>query len=333
MQNLIELFVQKFSSPLGIGILIGFPVLYTLAGMVLKRRKRADKPITAPIIMRRLVLPMLAVHLTIRYLFEFSHDHIMVKLTQTVLSIVILSFLFSAINYLFFSENNILTRKETIPKLGRDVLNVILTLIFGSVVLSQVWGFDLANLLTALGVSSLVIGLALQEPLSNLFQGISMLMARPFQKNDWVQIGDEKGKVVDFTWRSVKLLNRDNELIIVPNNSIGRLHIKNLSRPSPIHAEHVNIGFSYQDDPIEVKSALMELALNTKGILHDPPPQPMTLSYDDFYIKYGLKFYIQDFEDEIILKDRLMTKLFEMAAQKGFNIPFPIRELRNATPQ
>ena len=137
-----------------------------------------------------------------------------------------------------------------------------------------------------------------------------------------------KAKVKDFSWRSVKIVNRNHELVVIPNNMIGKETIKNLSRPTRVHAVQISIGFSYDDPPAKVKEALSELALATDGVLNEPAPQPLTLSYDDFYITYGLKFYIRDFEDEIVLKDRLMSLFFGMAADKQFTIPFPIRDVR-----
>jgi len=61
--------------------------------------------------------------------------------------------------------------------------------------------------------------------------------------------------------------------------------------------------------------------------LATPDPIPLTISYDDFSITYGLKFYIKDFEDQIILKDRIMTQIFKEAAVNKLRIPFPIREV------
>jgi small-conductance mechanosensitive channel len=102
-----------------------------------------------------------------------------------------------------------------------------------------------------------VIGLVLQELLGNLFNGIALLIAKPFQTGDWIQVGEENGKVVEFNWRSVKIVNRFDELIIVPNNVLGKEKFKNLSRPNKIHAEFVTIGFSYQDNPAKVKEVLL----------------------------------------------------------------------------
>ena len=136
-----------------IGLVIGLPIAMLMTGWVIKRRDAAGKPARAPRIMRNFVLPTASFYLLVRYVLQFGNDSFVAKAAETVLSIFLLVFLFNAINFLFFSEYNILTRKETIPKLGRDVLNFVLTLIFGSVVLSSVWGFELGNLLTALGVS------------------------------------------------------------------------------------------------------------------------------------------------------------------------------------
>jgi len=230
-------------------------------------------------------------------------------------------------NHLLFSEDNILTGKETIPKLGRDIIQFILVLISSAFVFSSIWGLDLGHLLTALGVGSFVIGLALQEPLGNLFNGIALLIAKPFEKGDWVEIGDETGKIVDINWRSAKIVNRSNELIIIPNNALGKERIKNLSRPSKIHAEMVNIGFSYDDNPIKVKEALIEIARASKHVLTTPPPIAIVISYDDFYINYGLKFFINDYADQILMKDEIMTKIYGVTKDKGLTIPFPIQEI------
>jgi small-conductance mechanosensitive channel len=92
-----------------------------------------------------------------------------------------------------------------------------------------------------------VIGLVLQELLGNLFNGIALLIAKPFQTGDWIQVGEENGKVVEFNWRSVKIVNRFDELIIVPNNVLGKEKFK----------EFVTIGFSYQDNPAKVKEVLL----------------------------------------------------------------------------
>jgi len=319
---MIENFKDNIFSYWSLIIFVGLPILFFLIERFIQWRLKKKQPIVAPRILKNLIIPTTIVHLICLKLFELPRTHLSLKITETILSIFVISFMFNLINYLLFSKNNVITKKETLPKLGQDILHFILISIISACVLSS------GNLLTALGVSSLVIGLALQEPLGNLFNGVALLMAKPFYKGDWVQIGEETGKIKEFNWRSVKLINRFNELIIIPNNVLGKEKIKNFSRPSKIHAELITIGFSYQDKPLVVKEILLDIAKNTAGILDSPAPTPLTISYDDFYITYGLKFYIKDFEDQIMLKDRIMTKIFEIAEKRQLNIPFPITEVK-----
>ncbi len=306
---------------------LGFVVLFTLVGFVIKKRRKLNREITAPKIMRFMVLPTAFIYLFLTKVISVDTNHIFIKSVETILIIFIISFLLNMINHLFFSDDNIFTRKETIPKLARDIIYAFLILLASTIVVSVIWGVDLGNLLTALGVGSFVIGLALQEPLGNLFNGVSLLMAKPFRKGDWISIDNEVGKVEEFNWSSIKIINLYNELIIIPNNKFAKDQIKNLSRPNRIHAELVTIGFSYNDHPVKVKEVLAGIAVKTEGVLKNPAPKPLTISYEDFYIKYGLKFYIKDFEDLLLLKDRLMTQMYIDAKENGLTIPFPIRDI------
>lgn len=310
------------------GILIAvFVILFILVGILIKKRVQKNKQVIAPRIMRYLILPTAFVFILCVYVLELSRTSIIAKFTQTILVIFGIAFLLNMINHLFFSEGNLITGKETVPKLARNIIQFLLIIIASAFVLSYIWGFDLGHLLTGLGVSSFVVGLALQEPLGNLFNGIALLAAKPFEKGDWLEIGNETGQVVDFSWRSVKIVNRFNELIIIPNNTLAKEHIKNLSRPSTVHAELVTVGFSYDDDPILVKNILLEVAASTQNILTSPEPASLLLSYEDFYINYGLKFYIKDYADQILLKDQIMTSIYEVTQKKGLTIPYPIQDI------
>ncbi len=258
--------ISKIISLKGIGLLIGFMVLFILVGFIIKKRNSHNKPR----IMRYLVLPTILTYSFCVFVYDLPRTALSVKITEIILIIFGIVFLLQMMSHLLFSKDNILTGKEIIPKLERDIIQFILILISSAFVFSSVWGFNLGHLLTALGVGSFVIGLALQEPLGNLFNGIALLIAKPFEKGDWIEIGNETGKIVDINWRSAKIVNRFNELIIIPNNALGKERIKNLSRPSKVHAELVQIGFSYDDDPNKVKEVLLEIAKASENVLANP---------------------------------------------------------------
>ena len=319
--------IENWQNMWGLAIVLGLPLLFIFATSVYNRRKSSGIGLVPPQIVRWLLIPFLALHLILTKIIGYSNQEIIIKISTTVIIIILISFLFNAINYLLFSKQNILTKREIIPELGRSVLHLFLMSIVSACVLSRIWGVDLGNLLTALGVGSLVIGLALQEPLGNLFNGVSLLMANPFRKGEWISIDGEIGKVTEINWRSVKIRTRFNEEIILPNNMLGKEKIKNLSRPNKLHAELLQFGFSYQDNPAEVKVMLLELAEKNDKVLSRPSPSALTLSYDDFSITYGLKCFIKDFEDTIDLKDEILTDVYLISKQKGFSIPFPRQEV------
>jgi len=308
-------------------ILIALPVIFIIATLIYRRRKPSGHGILPPQIMRLILIPFVAIYLIMNKILQISNDETIIKVLGTIISILLISFVFNAINYLLFSKDNLLTGKEIIPKLGRDVLHIIMISIVAACVMSSIWGLDLGSLLTALGVSSLVIGLALQEPLGNLFNGISLLMANPFRKGDWINIGDDIGKVSEINWRSVKIQTRFNEQIIIPNNMLGKEKIKNLSRPNKIHAELLEFGFSYDDTPEKVKEILTAIALKNAKVLDDPAPFVYTLSYDDYAITYGLKFFSKDYEDMNLLIDEIMSETYKAVKKNGLTIPFPRQEV------
>lgn len=116
-------------------------------------------------------------------------------------------------------------------------------------------------------------------------------------------------------------------MAVIPHKLIGGEIIRNFSRPLRIHAERIQIGFSYNDPPNLAKKVLYSTARETYGILSQPEPQIFTLSYDDSGITYEVKFFIQDYGELEEIRDRFMTRVWYAAQRNNLTIPFPIRTL------
>ena len=155
----------------------------------------------------------------------------------------------------------------------------------------------------------------------------NFIIASPIHNGDWVNINEEIGKAVDINWRSVKIHNRFNEERIIPNNTLAKSKIKNLSRPHKIYAEILQFGFSYDDTPEKVKKVLLEIADKNDKVLDILPPIVYMLSYDDFYISYGLKFFVKDFEDTLLIKDELLSRVYHAANENGLIMPYPKQDI------
>ena len=87
-------------------------------------------------------------------------------------------------------------------------------------------------------VVSIVIGLALQESLGNLFSGLVLQAAPPFVLGDFIQAGNLEGRVVDMTWRAVTLHTTDDNYVVIPNGSIAKQEIVNFHAPTEATARH-----------------------------------------------------------------------------------------------
>lgn len=309
-----------------IALILGLALSTILLGEIIYRLRR--RPLVATLqVVRNLVLPMLALMLFVQYVMQRPPDDELVKSIQTLFWICVLHASLSLLNAIIFEQAEADTWRSRVPKLLIDLFRLFVVLLGVAIVLAKVWNADLAGLATALGVSSIVIGLALQDTLGSVMSGIALLFERPFAVGDWLKVGDMVGQVIDINWRSVRLQTFDHEMVIIPHKLMGNEVIRNFSRPRTIHAERIRQGFSYNDPPNLAKHVLLTTALETQGILQEPEPQVFTVSYDDFAITYEVKFFIEDYSDIESIRDRFMSRIWYGAQRNGLNIPFPIRTL------
>lgn len=211
-----------------------------------------------------------------------------------------------------------------------DIFRVFLVLLGGAIVLSQVWNIELGGLVTALGLGSFVLGLALQDTLGNLFSGIALVYEQPFAVGDWIKVEEDFGEVTEMNWRAVRIRTREGQLIVIPHLMIGQGMIINFSKPTKVHVIKLNVGFSYNDPPNKVKGALKETCLNTPDILHDPEPEIKVNEYGNSSIVYEVEFAISDFRYHEEITDDFMTRIWYTAKRYHLTIPFPQLTLHRA---
>jgi small-conductance mechanosensitive channel len=309
-------------------LILGFPFLIILLGEVIHRQKRRGRPIAATLRMvRNILLPVLFFQLFLIYVLKLPPDHSVVKSIQTLLWVVVIHSALSLLNVIIFEQAGVDTWRAKMPKLLIDLARLFLISIGSAIVLATVWHADLAGLVTALGVSSIVLGLALQDTLGSITSGIALLFERPFNVGDWIVVGELTGQVIDINWRSVRLQTFNREMVIIPHKVIGGEIIRNFSRPLPLHAERLKIGFSYNDPPNLARHVLKSTALATQGILVNPEPEIFTLSYDDSSITYEVKFFVENYAEIESIRSRFMSRVWYAAQRNNLNIPFPIRTL------
>ena len=313
-----------------IALIIGLALSVIILGEVIYRLQHRRRPLAATLqVVRNLVLPMFAFMLFVQYVLQRPASDEVVKAVQTLFWICVLHASLSLLNAIIFEQAKADTWRARVPKLLIDLFRLFLVLLGTAIVLATVWNADLAGLVTALGVSSIVIGLALQDTLGSVMSGIALLFERPFSVGDWLKVGDIQGQVIDINWRAVRLITFEREMVIIPHKLIGNEIIRNFSQPQAIHAERIRVGFSYKSPPNLVKHVMHSTALETQGILKHPDPQVFTISYDDSAITYEVKFFIDDYSELEEIRDRFMSRVWYAAQRSGLAIPFPIRTVYN----
>ncbi len=234
---------------------------------------------------------------------------------------IVISFLFTV----FFSRR----RDIHLPPLLR---NVILGVTYISILLvalkAAVPEFSLSPLLLASGVLSLVLGLALQDVLSNLIAGVTLSVEKPLRKDDWVVIGGKEGKVVEITWRTTKIVTRRNDYLIFPNRLVAEGEVTNYNYPDRIHQQIIEVGLPYSTLPTIAEEALLEAAARVPDVLDRPRPIVYLRSFDDSAITYGLKVAVDHYDHLWVIESDIRKEIYFALKRYGVVIPFPIRTVQ-----
>ena len=162
--------------------------------------------------------------------------------------------------------------KTVVGFLSKSVYVVTLLLAF-LVALSWL-GIPTTSIITVLGASTLAIGLALQDSLSNLASGLLLIFLKPFIVGDYVQIGSDnnEGTVTHVHFFHTELNTGDNKVLLVPNSDVMSNQILNYTRHDHRRLDLV-IGIGYDEDIRQAKAILTEIVNGDSRVLAEPAPR------------------------------------------------------------
>jgi small conductance mechanosensitive channel len=200
-----------------------------------------------------------------------------------------------------------------------------LVMLFGILVALSQLGISLGPLLAGLGVAGFVIGFALQDTLGNFAAGMMILLYRPYDIGDLIDVGDVFGKVDKMSLVSTSLLTLDNQLFVVPNSKIWGDVIKNVTAQETRRVDMV-FGISYGDDIPKAESILEDILQSHDKVL-DMPESMVRLhtlgaSSVDFVVRPWVK--VDDYWDVYWDVTRTVKLRFD---EEGVSIPFPQRDV------
>jgi small-conductance mechanosensitive channel/CRP-like cAMP-binding protein len=218
-------------------------------------------------------------------------------------------------------------RHIPVPRLLFDVVNAVVLVGVGLALLKTLYAFNLTGLLVTSTVLSAILGLSLQDVLSNAMSGIALQLESPVAPRDWIRVGDKEGEVVQMNWRTITLRSRDGHLVVLPNARVAREDISNFSRPGPVTMLHVTVGVAYAHPPGDVKAVLASAVAGAEGVAAAPPPEVLVTRFADSAVEYDLRFFTSDFGSAPAVRDAALSRAWYALRRAGFGIPFPQREV------
>ncbi len=199
--------------------------------------------------------------------------------------------------------------------------------VLGSLYILSTWGIQITPLLASLGVAGIAIAFALQETLSNIFGGISVILDKNLYVGEVIDIGGDgtkKGTVMDIGMRSTKIKTFDNEEMIVPNSQVANSVLINAAEPSKSVRVVIPFGVAYGSDPDKVKKLVLDaLVKYIPDIMEDPEPSVKFLEMADSSLNFKAYFYIKDYKKKLGTIDLANTVVYKILNKNKIEIPFP----------
>jgi len=187
---------------------------------------------------------------------------------------------------------------------------------------------DLFGIFASLTLISIILGIAMQQTISNIANSFLLAVDRPFEVGDRIEVGEIIGTVVSIGILSTKVLNHDERLVIIPNNTIVSSDIVNhargggegiASRKSLV----IDIGVSYDEDIDHVKYTLLKLARESPHCLKKPEPRVLINELDEFTKNFRLFAWVENYNIEFIARDWILKYIDENFNSEGISISFP----------
>jgi small-conductance mechanosensitive channel len=215
------------------------------------------------------------------------------------------------------------------PALLQRVAQVAILLSGGLLILDNV-GVDVTTLLTALGVGSLAVALALQPTLSNLFAGIHLSVSKPIRVGDLIELEDgSRGTVVDIGWRTTKLHQPSNNLLLVPNARLSDMRLINYSLPQPTTIVKVTFGVAYGTDLRRAEAVALDVAREVQrevaGAEREHEPAVLFRAFGDSAIAGDAFLSASSYPARATVEHEFIVRLQERFRSEGIELPLPQR--------
>jgi len=213
---------------------------------------------------------------------------------------------------------------EAVQKFIFSLVNALLKVILIIVIASMV-GINTASLIAVLGAASFAVGLALQGSLSNFAGGVLILLLKPFEINDFIEVQGHTGTVKEIQIFYTHLITPDNKLIIIPNGNLSNTSAVNYSKMDRRRVD-LTFGVGYETNMAEVKKTILDVIEKQGKVLKDPAPFVRLSEHGDSALVYTVRVWCMssDYWDVYFDLTENVKEAFDVA---NISIPYPHLEI------
>ena len=297
-------------------IAVGLPVVLLALTELQLALSRRGLFLARPVgMLRNFIVPLGALLILLIKTTDVTLQTTGIRIIATVLGFSILVMALSGVSATVFSNAPAGSWRRRMPSIFIDVARFAIIAIGLAVILAYVWGANVGGLFTALGVSSIVLGLTLQNSVGQIISGLLLLFEQPFQMGDWVETTSAKGRVVEVNWRATHI-NTGSGLEIIPNSVLAGQAFANLSRPAGGHTITVDAKFSGGDAPDEVCALLTKVAHNLPQRHPDGEPVANAVSSTAYTVSIPVRSPV----DDVAARSTFQRWLWYAARRAGLHL-------------
>jgi small-conductance mechanosensitive channel len=211
----------------------------------------------------------------------------------------------------------LLTRFQKVAAENKLLFDVFSGAVYVCSVLAMmgfVFGWPLQGLLATSGIIAIVLGLALQSTLSDLFSGISLTIAKPYQLGDDILLeGGIEGQVIEINWRSTHLRNGANDRVVIPNSAIAKMRIQNHSAGTKRYNATLSVIVDSRNEVDVTMELLRQAAMSCPKILKQPPTSVSATDIKGDRVSYDVSFNTATFNAAGEAKSQLISQIYKRA--------------------
>ncbi|AQV98212.1 mechanosensitive ion channel protein MscS [Cupriavidus necator] len=205
-------------------------------------------------------------------------------------------------------------------RLFQDVFGALIFVAAVVAAVAYVLELPVTGLLATSGALAIIVGLAVQSTLGDVFSGLVLNATQPYHPGDLVSVDGVDGKVLEINWRATHLLSAQGNLVVIPNSTTARARITNFSRPSELHGVNVTIEVTPEARPQRVLDALDRAIRGCRVALHKPEPSVLVKRMSANAVEYEMTCYVASMADKLAAANQLFDLAHRHLASAGIDL-------------